>query len=220
MHEKFKKYRRNLKREFFYLKAMMKLNMIDTVQMGMQKVFRIQKERYFPLLPDYDLSTRQKVPVTVYGKVLDENYSRVLFDHPEFDLETVFLIDRVQKHMPLEKEQLKRLRAHGVVEGKAPYVYISAHVAEIIDDKAQYIKNKGFDDQYYRNLIIEYLKQYGNGAKSDFVKLLNDKLPDVLDEKHKDNKIRYLLASMRKDGVIVPSSSNRRTSNWILAEKD
>ncbi|MDR3071971.1 MAG: transcriptional regulator, partial [Clostridiales Family XIII bacterium] len=143
-----------------------------------------------------------------------------LFDHPEFDLETVFLIDRVQKHMPLEKEQLKRLRAFGVVEGKAPYVYISAHVAEIIDEKAQYIKNKGFDDQYYRNLIIEYLKQYECGAKADFANLLNDKLSDVLDAKKKDNKIRYLLASMRKDGIIEPSSANRRTSNWVLAKKD
>jgi ATP-dependent DNA helicase RecG len=74
--------------------TMTKFNMIDTVQMGIQKVFRIQKERFFPL-PDYDLTTPQKVAVKVYGKVLDENYSRVLFDHPEFDLETVFLIDKV-----------------------------------------------------------------------------------------------------------------------------
>jgi ATP-dependent DNA helicase RecG len=76
--------------------TMAKFNMIDTVQMGIQKVFRIQKARYFPL-PDYDLTMRQKVAVKVYGKVLDENYSRVLFNHPEFDLETVYLIDKVQK---------------------------------------------------------------------------------------------------------------------------
>jgi ATP-dependent DNA helicase RecG len=47
---------------------------------------------------------------------------------------------------------LKRLRALGVVEGKAPYIYISAHVVEIIDEKAQYIKNKGFDDDFYKQI--------------------------------------------------------------------
>ncbi|MDR1832074.1 MAG: hypothetical protein LBQ97_04995 [Fusobacteriaceae bacterium] len=39
--------------------TMPRFNMIDTVQMGTQKVFRIQKERYFPL-PDYDLSDRKR----------------------------------------------------------------------------------------------------------------------------------------------------------------
>jgi ATP-dependent DNA helicase RecG len=197
--------------------TMTKLNMIDTVQMGIQKVFRIQKERYFPL-PDYDLATQQKVAVKVYGKVLDENYSRVLFDHPEFDLETVFLIDKVQKHIPLDKEQLKRLRALGVIEGKTPYVYISAHVAEIIDEKEQYIKNKGFDDQYYKKLIIEYLEQFTKGTKADFVKLLGDKLPDVLTDKQKDNKIRNYLTALRKDGVVEYQGDSRRNGFWALAK--
>jgi ATP-dependent DNA helicase RecG len=202
-------------------KTMTNFNMIDTVQMGIQKVFRIQKERYFPL-PDYDLADGQKVVVTVYGKVLDENYSRVLFDHPEFDLETVFFIDKVQKHIPIGREQLKRLRALGVVEGKAPYVYISAHVAEIIDEKAQYIKNKGQSDQYYRQMILDYLAQWGKGVKADFAELLYDKLPDVLDARQKDNKVRYLLSAMRKDGLIEPSpsSKNRRATDWILTKNN
>jgi ATP-dependent DNA helicase RecG len=199
--------------------TMMKFNMIDTVQMGIQKVFRIQKERYFPL-PDYDLSEPQKVAVKVYGKVLDENYSRVLFDHPEFDLETVFLIDKVQKRIPLEKEQLKRLRALGVVEGKAPYVYISAHVAEIIDDKAQYIKNKGFDDDYYKQMVIEYLTRFESGKKKDFMELLLSKLPDVLSEKQKEYKVQYLLKSLKNSGIIRLDSNNSRTASWVLSKKD
>ena len=102
--------------------TMTKFNMIDTVQMGIRKVFNIQKERYFPL-PDYELSVPNKVAVKVYGKVLDENYSRVLFDHPEFDIETVFLIDKVQKGRNLEKGEIRRLRSIGVIEGKFP-VYL------------------------------------------------------------------------------------------------
>lgn len=41
------------------------------------------------------------------------------------------------------------LRKLKVIEGKTPNIYISAKVAESIDDKAQYIKNKGFDDEAY-----------------------------------------------------------------------
>jgi ATP-dependent DNA helicase RecG len=197
---------------------MTRFNMIDTVQMGIQKVFRIQKERYFPM-PDYDISDSRKVVVTVYGKVLDENYSRVLFDHPEFDLETVFLIDKVQKHISIDKGQLKLLRSLGVVEGKAPNIYVSAHVAEIIDEKVQYIKNKGFNDGYYKQMIIEYLTQFGSGKKKDFMSLLLSKLPEVLSEKQKEYKIQYLLKTLKNHGVIQMDSENPRAASWILSKK-
>lgn len=82
--------------------------MIDTQSMGIRKVFRIQQEKYFPL-PDYDLSTHNKIEVTVYGKVIDDNYSRVLFDNPDFDIETVFLIDRIQKHKSGKKQDFIKL---------------------------------------------------------------------------------------------------------------
>lgn len=48
-------------------------------------------------MPDYDLSTENQVAVTVYGKTIDEQYTYILFDHPELDLETVYLLDQVQK---------------------------------------------------------------------------------------------------------------------------
>jgi len=127
--------------------AMVKFNMIDTVQMGIRKVFDIQRNRYFPM-PDYDLSIDKKVAVTVYGKVLDEKYTRLLFGRGDLDLDTVFLLDRIQKKLPLDKEQYRSLRKMGVIEGKIPNVYVSANIAEIIEDKAQYIKNKAMDDKY------------------------------------------------------------------------
>jgi ATP-dependent DNA helicase RecG len=50
-----------------------------------------------------------------------------------------------------------------LVEGKLPNLIISATVAESLDQKAQYIKNKGFDDAYYKQLIIDYLKKWEKG---------------------------------------------------------
>lgn len=195
--------------------TMVKLNMIDTQAMGIRRVFRIQQEKFFPL-PDYDFSAPRQISVTVYGKVLDENYSRVLFENPDFDLSTVYLIDRVQKHIPISKEAIKELRRLGVIEGKAPNIYVSAKVAESTDTKAQYVKNKGFDDEYYKKLIISYLETYEKGKKQDFIELLADKLPDAMDEKQKNSKVRNLLGSLKNEGRITTDSDNKRLANWIL----
>lgn len=197
--------------------TMVKFNMIDTQSMGIRKVFRIQQEKFFPL-PEYEFAIANKVSVTVYGKVIDENYSRVLYDNPDFDIETAYLIDCVQKHKPISKEAVKHLRKLGVVEGKMPNIYVSAKVAESIDDKAQYIKNKGFDEEAYRNWIINYLKMYKKAKKQDFINLLKDKLPDALNEKQKVSKIRNLLQKMKQEGIITLDSDNKRLANWILNE--
>ena len=195
--------------------TMVKFNMIDTQSMGIRKVFRIQQEKYFPL-PDYDFSTHNKVEVMVYGKVIDENYSRVLFDNPDLDIETVFLIDGIQKHKEISKEAVKHLRKLGVIEGKMPNVYISAKIAESIDEKAQYVKNKGFDEDAYRKWIISYLETYKSGKKQDFIKLLKDKLPDTLDDKQKESKVRNLLKKLKSEGIITTDSDNKRLANWVL----
>ncbi|MCL1982349.1 MAG: putative DNA binding domain-containing protein [Clostridiales bacterium] len=195
--------------------AMAKFNMIDTVQMGIRKVFNIQRNRCFPM-PDYDLSTPKKVAVTVYGKVLDVNYTHLLFERDDLALETVFLLDRIQKKLPLEKEQYKTLRKLGMVEGKMPNVYVSAKIADIIGERAQYTKNKAMDDKYYMDLIINYLQQFGSGTKADIRKLLGNKLSDVLNDKQKDNKVRYLLASMQSSKIIERTTTNKRASAWQL----
>ena len=167
-------------------------------------------------LPDYDFSVSRQVCVTVYGKVLDENYSRVLFENPDFDLSTVYLIDRVQKHVAISKDAVKELRKLGVIEGNIPNIYVSAKVAESTDTKAQYVKNKGFDDEYYKKLIISYLETYKKGKKQDFIELLSDKLPDTMNEKRKNSKVRNLLSSLKADGKITTDNENKRLANWIL----
>ena len=56
----------------------------------------------------YDLFNRQQVKVCVYGKVLDENYSQILFANPDLDLETVFLIDCVQKRIKIDRREVTK----------------------------------------------------------------------------------------------------------------
>lgn len=195
--------------------AMVNFKMIDTASMGIRRVYSIQKEKLFPM-PDYNLSKQNEVYVTVYGKVLNENYTKILFEHPDMDLDTVYLLDRVQKGEHITRSEATVLRKMGLIEGKMPKLFISAKVAEALDEKAQYIKNKGLDDGYYKQLIVDYLRKWGRGRKSDFEKLLLDKLPDSLTEQQKNNKIRNLLSGLRISGIIETDSKNHQTSYWVL----
>lgn len=197
--------------------TMVKFHMIDTATSGIKKVYRIQKEKYFPM-PDYDFSTANQVSVTVYGKTLNERYTCILFDNPDLDLETVYLLDQVQKGKgnTLLKEALSFLRKHKLVEGRANSLYLSAEVAQTMDEEARYIKNKGFDDQYYRDMIIDFLEKFGKAQKKDFRKLLWDKFPEVLTDRQKERKILTLLTYLKKEGKIETDSSNQQTSNWVL----
>lgn len=68
----------------------------------------------------------------------------------------------------------------------------------------------------YKDLIVEYLKQYKKAKKKDIRELLWDKLPDALCDTQKENKIHNLLASLRKQGTIGKDSENHQQSNWIL----
>lgn len=135
------------------------------------------------------------------------------------DLDTVYLLDRVQKGENISRMEAAALRKLGLIEGKIPKLFVSATVAEALDQKAQYIKNKGFDDQYYKQLIVDYLNKWGKGQKSDFDKLLFDKLPDSLTAAQKNTKIRNLLASLRMGGIIETDSENHQRSNWVLTKK-
>ena len=195
--------------------SMMVFHMIDTATLGIRRAYNIQKAKYFPL-PDYNVSSGAQVEVTVYGKTLNDNYMHILYDHQDLDLQTVFLLDRVQKGLVIEKEDVDRLRALKLVEGRITSLYLSASAAKSIDESTNYIKNKGFDDKYYKDLIVEYLKQYKKAKKKDIRELLWDKLPNVLSDTQKENKIHNLLASLKKQGIIGKDSENQQQSNWVL----
>lgn len=195
--------------------AMASFHMIDTATLGIRRAYNIQKAKYFPM-PDYNVSTGTQVEVTVYGKSLNDNYMHILYDHQDLDLQTVFLLDRVQKGLPIDKADADRLRSFKLVEGRLSSLYLSASAAKSIDESANYIKNKGFDDKYYKDLIVEYLKKYERAKKKDIRDLLWDKLPNALNDTQKENKIRNLLSSMKKKDIIEPDSSNQQRSYWVL----
>ena len=83
----------------------------------------------------------------------------------------------------------------------------------------QSVKNTVTSEDYYRDLIVDYLMLGGEGKKKDFMKLLNDILPTSLNDKQKEGRVKYILAKMRKDGIIKHADGNLRTGSWVLVNK-
>ena len=193
---------------------MVNLNMIDTVGSGIRRVFNNQKVKFFPM-PDYDLSEPNTVVVTLYGKIIDENYTRILFEKTDLDIEKVVLLDRVQKGYSITKEQSDYLKKDNLIEGRFPRVYISSNIAKITDKKANYIDNKGLDNKYYRDYIVDYLKQFKQATRQEINQFIYPKLPSTFSDEAKDKRVKYLLTTLRKRGIITNIGCDTKPI-WIL----
>jgi ATP-dependent DNA helicase RecG len=163
-------------------------------------MFKIQRNRFFPL-PEYELKNNE-VKLRIEGKVLDVKYASKLAQMPNLSLDDIILLDKVQKKKLLSSDEAKYLREKSLVEGKRPNIYISSKVASQTNQEDDYMRLKGIDDDYAKKIIIDYLKQFGRASKSDFEKVLLDKLPDILDVQQKKNKIKNHLQALKKDALI------------------
>ena len=200
----------------FLSEAMVNLNMIDTQGGGIKRMFQAQLRRFFPL-PDYDLSQPDRVVLTLPGRILDERYTRLLMSRTDLGLSTIMLLDRVQKHQPISTDENKRLKAMKLVEGRYPNLFVAAAIAAVTGKKAEHIRDRGFDSRYYRDLILQLIRQHQPVSREDINRLLLDKLPEVLSEDQKLTKIHNLLRSLAEVGQIRNAGS-RKLSQWVLAD--
>ena len=201
-------------RNQFLANAMVNLNMIDTVGSGIRRIYDIQKEKFFPM-PDYDLSEYNRVKVTLYGKIIDEKYSKILFEKTNLDIKDVMLLDRVQKGYEISKEQSDYLRKDSLIEGRYPNIYISSDIAKITGNKEEYVYNSGLENEFYKELIIKYLNEYGQASRKEIIALLSDKLPKLLNDKNKVSRVRYLLDVLKKEDKIY-NDATHGGSCWKL----
>lgn len=204
-------------RNSFLTQAMAELNMIDTMGYGIHDMYTRQARRYFPM-PDYDLSESGTVKLTIYGGVVDPAYSRMLIQKTDLPFADVLALDRVQKKLPIHAEAAKRLKRAGLIEGRKPNFYVSASVAAATSSKADYIRTRPQDDEFYAKLLIDFLRQFQEANRSDINKLLIPKLSEALEEDQKIKKISNLLTKWRRHNLIVNMGSDR-APRWRLAEK-
>lgn len=184
----------------FLVGAMVELKMVDTIGSGIRRMFNLQKQRFFPM-PDYDFSDN-KVKLTIVSKVLDMDYAALLAKDHSLNLMEMELLSRIQMHRNLTDYEIAYLRKRKLVEGRKNALYVAKTVASNIGKKADYTKNKGLDDKYYKDLLSKFIKQHKKVSRKDVDELLLTKLPEALTEKQKITKIGHLLSALKKAGVI------------------
>lgn len=200
----------------FLADAMVELNLIDTQGGGIKRMFETQRRRSFPL-PDYDLGKPAEVGVTVTGRILDERYTRLLMERTDLDLGQIMLLDRVQKRQRISQDDHRRLKAAGLVEGRYPNLIVAGAVAKVTGAAGRHIRERGFDKQYYLDLILALVRQHQPVGRADVDQLVAPKLPDRLSDEQKRRKVQNLLQELREAGRIR-NRGTRSKPMWVLAE--
>ena len=188
-------------RNRFLATAMVELGMVDTIGSGIRRMFNKQRERLFPM-PDYEFSD-DRVKVTIIGKVVDIDYAMLLTRDKTLTLLDIEMLSRLQTHRPLSDDEIAYLRKRKLIEGRKNALYFAKSVAKATGQKAEYTRNKGFDDNYYKDLILKALDQHVTMSRPEIDTLLMTKLPEALTDKQKVSKIGNLLTSLRKADKIV-----------------
>ncbi len=201
----------------YLAEAMVSLNMIDTQGGGIKRMFQTQRRRFFPM-PDFDLTQPERVMVTLRGRILDVRYTRLLMAQGELDLGTIMLLDKVQKGQRIDADEAKRLKAAKLVEGRYPNLLVASRVAAATGDKAQHIRNRGFDNRYYRDLIVDLVREHQPVSREDINKLLLNKLPEVLSSEQKASRVHNLLTSL--SGKRIKNVGTWQASKWVLMEPE
>lgn len=204
-------------RNYVLCQGMVNFNMIDTIGRGIRKVFTEQQRRFFPM-PDYQINQAKKeVSVKIYGKLINEQYYRLLKANPDLSLYDCIALDMVQKHETIDKEMAIRLKKLRLIEGRYPKLFLSEYAAKTTDNKelkTEYIKNRSFNDLHFKEMIVSYLHSFGGATRGELNTLLQSKLSDVLTDEQKIRKIGNLLSALKKDGVIRLTEGKK----WVLVE--
>lgn len=202
----------------FLADAMVELNLIDTQGGGIKRMFETQRRRSFPL-PYYDLTKPGVVTVHLNGRILDERYTRLLMERTDLDLGQVMLLDRVQRGGPIGRDERRILRNAGLVEGRYPNLMVTSVVAKVTGETGRHIRERGFDNRYYMDLILELVRTHGPVSRKDIDDLLLTKLPDRLTSKQKQVRVRNLLQELRLSGKITNQGTRSRPT-WIVTPDD
>ena len=201
--------------------AMRSIGMIDSAGFGIREMFEHQRRRFLPL-PEYQQSTDRQVVLTIYGQAIDENYSRLLMERSELPLEQVIWLDRVQKQHKIGDDQAAVLRKSKLIEGRKPNFFVSAHIADATDMRAEYTRNKGLDDRYYKTFVLQHIQKFKSVPASEVRTLLLDKLPHSLTEQQKLAKVKNLLTALRikgMDGQKIAATSPGKGAKWSVLKQ-
>ena len=198
--------------------AMAELGMIDTLGFGIFDMHTRQARRFLPM-PDYDLSTPTQVKVTIHGAVVDEAYTNLLMARTDLPLTDILALDRVQKGLNIPEAMTRRLRRAGLISGRKPNLQVAAMVRETTVPASEEVQLRVAGDKLPLRMIVDHLATSGSSTRQDIDSLLADQLASLPGADDKARKITYLLAKLRRDGVIH-NAGTRTNPAWTLVTHD
>ena len=77
-------------------------------------------------------------------------------------------------------------------------------IAQVMGEQAQHTLNKGLDSAYYRELVLQHLRNFTACKREELEAVLRAKLPDVLSDAQKRNRVKNLLADLSRRNLIAP----------------
>ena len=207
----------------FYLnrqlaEAMVELNMIDTIGSGIKRMFRLQQQRYMPM-PDYIISSapEEMVRVVLFGKILDERYTRLLMRQADLALDDIILLDKLQKGVKISKTDADQLRKKRLIEGRYPNIFPAEKIATSTGNLDEYLDNKGYDDAFYIQKILEYLCRKGHANRQEITSLIKKHLSPQLTEEQKNRRIGNLISlKMSARMKLITNKGSRSIPAWEL----
>ena len=131
----------------------------------------------------------------------------------------VLALDHVQKGTLPDEPILGDLRRQGLIEGRKPNVHVAAEIAAVTDTEAEYLHHRAFDDRYFCDLIVDYLRTFGSAKRQKLNRLLETKLSDLLTPPQKRNKIDRLLKRLQSEAKIRVEG-NSKAAVWSLRFPD
>ncbi len=196
------------------VEAMRNVKMVETEGGGIKKLFIQQRKRFFPM-PNYDI-LNSHVICTIEGRVLNENFANILVSNKSLSLADIMLLDSIQKRKNISHEAATYLRKKGYIEGRYPNIFLSSKIiapTQHVGLKASYIKNRSFDDNYFKKLIVDYIKEYGKAKRSDLFTLIGKMLPEYMNERQRYDKLTTLLSALKKKAIL-----KNEDKHWVLVK--
>jgi ATP-dependent DNA helicase RecG len=188
--------------------ALVELGLIDTISSGIKRMFRTQRERYFPL-PDFEIENHPPtLAVRLYGREIDPGFTRALLLDTDLSLAEVVALDQIQKRRKVATDVLKGLRQRRLVEGRGGSVHIAAVVADAVNQRGQYARQRGLDMPALKQLVLSLIDRFGKASRDEINQTLLTAMPAGLTPAQKANRIKNLLSDLStRDGLI---EANRR----------
>ena len=118
------------------------------------------------------------------------------------ELTMAVVLDRVQKHLPISNDAVKKLRKEHLIEGRKPYLTISKALAQSTGREADYSKNKPFSDTFCCDLIVKALQEHKSLPRRKINDLIMEYLPKEQEEQKKVFKVGNLLSKLKRKGTI------------------